>query len=84
LSQQIDTLRQQARDEQATGDRHYWPIYNLDIKNPNASEEESHDPDALLAKYQKLLDEIKQTQNQLRDELAAALAHHFESEESAS
>ena len=84
LSQQIDKLRQQAKDEQATGDRHYWPIYNLDLKNPNTAEEESHDPDALLAKYQKLLGEIEQTQNQLRDELAAALAHHFESEESAS
>ncbi len=84
LSQQIDRLRQQAKDEQATGDRHYWPIYNLDLKNPNAPEEESHDPDALLAKYQKLIGEIEQTQNQLRDELAAALAHHFESEESAS
>ena len=80
----IDKLRQQAKDEQAAGDRHYWPIYNLDLKNPNAAEEESHDPDALLAKYQKLLGEIEQTQNQLRDELAAALAHHFESEESAS
>ena len=84
LSQQIDKLRQQAKDEQATGDRYYWPIYNLDLKNPNAPEEESHDPDVLLAKYQKLLGEIEQTQNQLRDELAAALAHHFESEESAS
>jgi type I restriction enzyme M protein len=73
LSQLIDKLRQQAKDEQATGDRYYWPIYNLDLKNPNAPEEESHDPDALLAKYQKLLGEIEQTQNQLRDELAAAL-----------
>lgn len=83
LSQQIDTLHQQARDEQATGDRHYWPIYNLDIKNPNAPEEESHDPDVLLTKYKKLLGEIEQTQNQLRDKLAAALAHHFESEKPA-
>ena len=80
----IDKLRQQAKDEQATGDRYYWPIYNLDLKNPNAPEEESHDPNVLLAKYKKLLGEIEQTQNQLRDELAAALAHHFESEESAS
>ena len=82
VTQLIDKLRQQAKDEQAAGDRHYWPIYNLDLKNPNAPEEESHDPDALLAKYKKLLGEIEQTQNQLRDELAAALAHHFESEES--
>jgi type I restriction enzyme M protein len=83
LSRQIEKLRQQARDEQAAGDRHYWPIYNLDIKNPNAPEEESQDPDILLKKYKKLLGEIEETQNQLRDELAAALSHHFEAEESA-
>ncbi len=81
LGKQIDKLRQQAKEEKATGDRHYWPIYNLDIKNPNAPEEESHDPDILLVKYKKLLGEIEQTQNQLRDELAAALSHHFETEE---
>lgn len=84
LIQQIDKLRQQAKDQQAEGDRHYWPIYNLDIKNPNAPEEESLDPDVLLFKYKKLLGEIEQTQNQLRDELAAALSHHFETGESAS
>jgi type I restriction enzyme M protein len=78
LSQRIEQLRQQSKDEQAAGDRHYWPIYNLDIKNPNGPEEEIHDPDTLLSKYKKLLEEIEQTQNQLHDELAAALAHHFE------
>ena len=84
LSAQIDQLRQRAKDEQAAGDRHYWPIYNLDVKNPNAPEEESQDPDVLLAKYKKLLGEIEETQNRLRDELAAALLHHFEGEEAAS
>lgn len=82
--QQMEKLRQQAKDEQASGDRHYWPIYNLDIKNPNGPEEETHDPDALLVKYKKLLGEIELTQKQLHDELAAALAHHFETGESAS
>ena len=43
-------------------ERIYWPILNLDIKSPNAPEEETHDPDV---------------QNQLKSELAAALAHHF-------
>ncbi|MEM6691319.1 MAG: N-6 DNA methylase [Planctomycetota bacterium] len=84
LSTQIETLRQQAKDEQAIGDRHYWPIYNLDIKNPNAPEEESHDPDVLLAKYKTLLGEIENTKNQLRNELAAALSHHFKNTDSAS
>lgn len=84
LVQQMEKLRQQAKDEQASGDRHYWPIYNLDIKNPNGPEEETHDPEALLAKYKKLLGEIEQTQNQLHNELAAALSHHFETGESVS
>jgi type I restriction enzyme M protein len=76
-----DELRRQARDAQAVGDRVFWPIYNLDIKNPNAPEEESHDPDVLhLEKYKKLLADIEETQEQLKSELGAALAHHFESE----
>jgi type I restriction enzyme M protein len=82
LTARIDRLRQQAKEAQAAGDRHYWPIYNLDLKNPNAPDEESHDPDVLLAKYKQLLAEIEQTQNQLRDELAKALAHRIEAEES--
>ena len=82
LSGQIEQLNQQAKDEQAAGDRHYWPIYNLDIKNPNAPEEESHDPDKLLEQYKELLDEIEETQNQLKHELSVALSHHFDAEES--
>lgn len=81
LRRESDQLKQRARDEQAAGDRIYWPIYNLDIKNPNAPEAESHDPDELLTRYKQLLLEIEETRNQLKDELAAALAHHFEAEE---
>jgi type I restriction enzyme M protein len=80
LRTKAEPLRLQARDAQAAGDRLYWPIFNLDIKNPNAPEEESHDPDLLLEKYKKLLGEIEETQNQLKSELAAALAHHFSPE----
>ena len=83
LNGQIEQLNQQAKDEQATGDRHYWPIYNLDIKNPNTPEEESHDPDKLLEQYQELLAEIEETQSQLKYELAAAMLHYFDAEESA-
>ncbi len=75
-----DSLDLQARDAQAAGDRIYWPIFNLDIKNPNAPEEETHDPYVLLEKYKKLLGEIEETENQLKSELAAALAHHFSPE----
>ena len=77
LREQADARRVQARDAQAAGDRLYWPIYNLDLKNPNAPEEESHDPDVLLEKYKLLLDQIEETENELKSELAAALAHHF-------
>ena len=81
LRTQADGLRLQARDAQAAGDRLYWPIYNLDLKNPNAQEEESHDPDVLLERYKTLLGEIEETENRLKGELAAALAHHFAAED---
>ncbi len=80
LRAKAEPLRLQARDAQAAGDRLYWPIFNLDLKNPNAPEEETHDPDLLLEKYKKLLGEIEETENQLKSELAAALAHHFSPE----
>lgn len=81
LLAQIEGLRLQAREAEAAGDRIYWPIYNLDLKNPNAPDEESHDPDVLLQKYKTLLGQIEETENQLRSELAAALAHHFVGED---
>ena len=80
LRNDADSFDLQARDAQAAGDRLYWPIFNLNLKNPNAAEEETHDPDVLLEKYKTLLGEIEETQNQLKSELAAALAHHFNDE----
>jgi type I restriction enzyme M protein len=82
LRENVARLRLESRDAQAAGDRLYWPIYNLDIKNPNTPEEESHDPDVLLAKYKQLLANIEETQEQLKSELGTALAHHFEQVES--
>lgn len=81
LRARAEPLRLQARDAQVAGDRIYWPIFNLDEPNPNKLQEETHDPDLLLEKYRKLLGEIEETENQLKSELAAALAHHFVSEE---
>lgn len=81
LRYESEGLRLKARDAQAAGDRHYWPIFNLDLKNPNTPEKESFDPDELLTKYKKLLGEIEETENQLKSELAAALAHHFSGED---
>ena len=80
LRVKVEQLRMQARDAQSVGDGIYWPIFNLDIKNPNAPEEVIYDPDLLLEKYKKLLSEIEETENQLKSELAVALAHHFVSE----
>lgn len=81
LRAEAEGLRLQARDAQATGDRVYWPIFNLDESNPNSPEAEVHDPDVLLAKYKTLLGQIDESENQLKSELAAALAHHFVGEE---
>ncbi|MEA2560549.1 MAG: hypothetical protein QOH06_2053 [Acidobacteriota bacterium] len=78
LREKADRMRLEARDAQAAGDRLYWPIYNLDIKNPNSPEDVIHDPDVLLDKYKKLLVEIEETQERLKSELTAVLAYHFE------
>jgi len=47
--------------------------YNLDIKNPHDADDAHGDPDELLADYQKLLGEIRQTRDALKQELMAAL-----------
>jgi len=80
LRANAEQLRRQARDAQAEGDRLYWPIYNLDIKNSNTPSEKIDDPDILLEEYKKLLAMIEETQEQLKSELGIALAHHFETE----
>jgi type I restriction enzyme M protein len=81
INVEIEKFRQQAKDEQTAGDRIYWPIYKLDIKNPNSSKDESLDPDVLLKKFKELTEEIETTQKMLKNELASALKHHFDSEE---
>ncbi|MBU1172683.1 MAG: type I restriction-modification system subunit M [Proteobacteria bacterium] len=78
LKEQADKLRQKAKDEQSAGDRIFWPIYNLDAKNPNSPEAESHDPDALLVKFKEISRQIADTEEQLKQALAAAFAHHVE------
>jgi type I restriction enzyme M protein len=47
--------------------------YNLDIKNPWQAEEENHDPDELLAKYEQQQAEIQGIRDQLKGILAEAL-----------
>jgi type I restriction enzyme M protein len=63
---------QAAKAAQAKGDAIYWPIYNLDIKNPNAKTGLAHaDPQELLASMRgheaevaRLLDEIEALVNE--------------------
>ncbi len=81
LKKQAKTLRQKAKDEQSAADRIFWPIYNLDEKNPNTPEAQTHDPDDLLDKLKALEKEIAETEEQLKQELAEAFAHHFEEEQ---
>ncbi|WP_435106688.1 N-6 DNA methylase [Arhodomonas sp. AD133] len=47
--------------------------YNLDRKNPYAAEEENHDPEELLARYESQQAEIQELRDQLKDILADAL-----------
>lgn len=80
LRPKIEGLRLQARDAQSAADRIYWPIFNLDQKNPFGPKGLPDDPDELLIAYKTLLGQIEETENQLKSELAAALAHHFTAE----
>lgn len=48
--------------------------WNLDQKNPHAAEQESHDPDELLADYQRLQAEAQGLRDQLKALLGAALS----------
>lgn len=48
--------------------------YNLDIKNPNTPEAESHDPEELLAQYQSQQQRIQGLRDQLKMILSEALS----------
>jgi len=80
LKEQANKLHQKAKNEQSAGDRIFWPIYNLNAKNPNSPEAKIHDPDALLVKFKALSIEITATEEQLKRELAAAFARLVEGE----
>jgi type I restriction enzyme M protein len=49
LLAEITRQRQLARDEQVAGDAIFWPIYNLDLKNPRAAQDLEHLPPEQLA-----------------------------------
>ena len=48
--------------------------FNLDIKNPHQEEVISHDPEELLANYNKQQEDIQKLRDQLRTILSDALA----------
>ncbi|BDI08129.1 type I restriction-modification system subunit M [Sphaerotilus microaerophilus] len=50
--------------------------WNLDCKNPHVGEQESHDPDELLAQYRQMQAEIAALQEQLKAALSGALDGH--------
>lgn len=77
---EADKLRQKASNELNTANNIEAAVYNLDQTNPNKPGQIVHDPDKILKEYKTLLGEIEDTQEQLKSELAAALAHHFEDE----
>jgi len=83
INGQAETIRQQAKAQKAIGDSNYWPIYNLDRKNPKSPEAEVHDPDKLLARYQKVLADIAGTEKRLKEELSVALSQGFKTKRSA-
>jgi type I restriction enzyme M protein len=75
VAKKIVALRAEARDAQAAGDRLYWQIYNLDLRNPHSPSEDLEDPDTVLSRHTNLLNDISDSQRKLRAELSTALAH---------
>jgi type I restriction enzyme M protein len=74
LKQQLETLNQQAKEQQQAGDAIYNAIFNLDCKNPHQPDELSHDPEVLLSQYATQQQEIGDLQQQLKTILNAALS----------
>lgn len=66
-------LREKADTEKKAADAIYWPIYNLDIKNPHIGEQVSHEPDELLSQYATQQKEMTETRRLLKGILAKAL-----------
>ena len=65
LNRQILERREFAKDQQAKGDSIYWPIYNLDLKNPNQAEALEHLPpeklvDSIIKKEERILEIMRE------------------------
>jgi type I restriction enzyme M protein len=71
LQQQVDKLLQAARQEREQGDALYWPIYDLDKKNPfREVEEETQSPhellEEILSNEQRILEIIKEVESLIK------------------
>jgi type I restriction enzyme M protein len=69
---QLREQRAIAREEQAAGDAIYWPIYNLDIKNPHAKQDFEHLPpeqlvEDILKKEQRIVELMAEMKRILAD-----------------
>ena len=50
MKHRLPALRARQKEEQGIGDGLYWPLFNLDIKNPHSLEALEHrSPEALIA-----------------------------------
>ena len=70
MRQEESQQRQFSKDFQAKGDAIYWPIFNLDKKNPNVLDDFEHLPPEQLvadiwAKEQQILDILSEIKNYL-------------------
>jgi len=74
LVEEIKKTEDHARAEQSAGDTIYDAIFNLDIKNPHTVDDGPGDPDALLAELESIRAASRQTLEELKNELAAALS----------
>lgn len=75
LNEEASRQRQTARDEQVAGDAIYWPIFNLDRKNPNAAETLEHLPTEqlvaeIVAKERRILELMAEIEAELREGVA--------------
>jgi len=73
VSAEEESFRRLNKSEQSAGDSIYNAIFNLDMKNPHDTGVAHTDPDELLADYRRLMTELQQTRDRLKDELFAAL-----------
>jgi type I restriction enzyme M protein len=80
LADEVERERRSARDKQAEGDALYWPVFNLDIKNPRAAEALTQLPPEQLA--QSIAEKTRRI-GEIMEEVQAILAEPVEAQEAA-